>query len=96
MNFQMPGQIVGVKKFSGMIEGKTFDYCRLIVSTPLDASQGNALGSSTTEYEYGASANFQHFRNAQFPIDAVLDVEIVTTGKTQKLRVNGFQPVKKG
>lgn len=96
MNVQMPGQIVGVKKFSGTIEGKTFDYCRLIVSTPLDASQGNALGSSTTEYDYGASSNFQQFRNAQFPIDAVLDVEIVTTGKTQKLRVNGFQPVKKG
>ena len=78
------------------IEGKNFDYCRLIVATPLDSSQGNALGSSTTEYDFGGSANFEQFRNAQFPIEANLNVEIVTTGKTQKLKVIGFQPVKKG
>lgn len=96
MNITLPGQIVGVKKFSGQIEGKNFDYCRLIVSTPLDSSQGNALGSSTTEYDYGASSNFEQFRNAQFPIDALLNVEIVTTGKTQKMKVTGFQVAKKG
>ena len=47
MNIQLQGHIVGVKKFNGQIEGKNFDYCRLIVATPLDSSQGNALGSST-------------------------------------------------
>ena len=96
MNIQLQGHIVGVKKFNGQIEGKNFDYCRLIVATPLDSSQGNALGSSTTEYDFGVSANFEQFRNAQFPIEANLNVEIVTTGKTQKLKVIGFQPVKKG
>lgn len=96
MNITLPGQIVGVKKFSGQIEGKNFDYCRLIVSTPLDTSQGNALGSSTTEYDYGASSNFEQFRNAQFPIDALLNVQILTTGKTQKMKVTGFQVAKKG
>ncbi|HEZ2378306.1 TPA: hypothetical protein WHS22_001830 [Neisseria meningitidis] len=54
------------------------------------------MGSSTTEYDFGGSANFEQFRNAQFPIEANLNVEIVTTGKTQKLKVIGFQPVKKG
>lgn len=92
MNIQLQGHIVGVKKFNGQIEGK----CRLIVATPLDSSQGNALGSSTTEYDFGGSANFEQFRNAQFPIEANLNVEIVTTGKTQKLKVIGFQLVKKG
>ena len=96
MNIQLQGHIVGVKKFNGQIEGKNFDYCRLIVATPLDSSQGNALGSSTTEYDFGGSANFEQFRNAQFPIEANLNVEIVTTGKTQKMKVIGFQPVKKG
>ncbi|RPD83117.1 hypothetical protein EGK75_10515 [Neisseria weixii] len=96
MNITLPGQIVGVKKFSGQIDGKTFDYCRLIVATPLDSSQGNALGSSTTEYDYGPSSNFEQFRNAQFPIDAMLNVEIVTTGKAQKMKVSGFQLAKKG
>ncbi|HFC8464972.1 TPA: hypothetical protein ACFP4A_000200 [Neisseria subflava] len=96
MIFTMQGQIVGVKKFSGQIEGKAFDYCRLIVATPLDSTQGNALGSSATEYDFGTSANFEQFKTAQFPIDANLNVEIVTTGKTQKLKVHGFQTIKKG
>lgn len=96
MNIQLQGHIVGVKKINGQIEGKSFDYCCLIVATPLDSSQGNALGSSTTEYDFGSSANFEQFRNAQFPIEANLNVEIVTTGKTQKLKVIGFQLVKKG
>lgn len=52
----MRGQIIGVKKFSGNIEGKEFDYCRIIVATPLDVTQGNALGMSAVEYNYGASA----------------------------------------
>lgn len=96
MNLNMRGQIIGVKKFSGNIEGKEFDYCRIIVATPLDVIQGNALGMSAVEYNYGASANFEHFKNQKFPIDADLDVEIVTTGKTQKVNVLGFSPVKKG
>lgn len=96
MNLNMRGQIIGVKKFSGNIEGKEFDYCRIIVATPLDATQGNALGMSAVEYNYGASANFEHFKNQQFPIEADLNVEIVTTGKTQKVNVLGFSPVKKG
>lgn len=96
MNIQLKGQIVGVKKFSGQIEGKNFDYCRLFVSTPLDDSQGNALGNSTTEYDFGSSANFEQFRNVQFPIEANLSIEIVTTGKSQKLKVIGFETVKKG
>ncbi|ELK78443.1 putative phage associated protein [Neisseria meningitidis 97014] len=54
------------------------------------------MGSSTTEYDFGGSANFEQFRNAQFPIEANLNVEIVTTGKTQKLKVIGYQLVKKG
>ncbi|MCP1773451.1 hypothetical protein J2T38_002305 [Neisseria perflava] len=93
MNVQLNGQIVGVKKFNGTIDGKNFDYCRLIVSTPLDASQGNALGSSTTEYDFGGSQNFQQFAGVQFPIEAVLNVEILTTGRTQKLKVLGFKAV---
>ena len=70
MQMQIQGQIMGVKRFSGQIEGKNFDYCRVIVATPLDSTQGNALGSATTEYDFGASTNFEQFKAHQFPIDA--------------------------
>ena len=92
MQMQIQGQIMGVKRFSGQIEGKNFDYCRVIVATPLDSTQGNALGSATTEYDFGASTNFEQFKAHQFPIDANLSVEVVTNGKTQKLKIIGFQP----
>ena len=92
MQMQIQGQIMGVKRFSGQIEGKNFDYCRVIVATPLDSTQGNALGSATTEYDFGASTNFEQFKAHQFPVDANLLVEVVTNGKTQKLKIIGFQP----
>lgn len=92
MQMQIQGQIMGVKRFSGQIEGKNFDYCRVIVATPLDSTQGNALGSATTEYDFGASTNFEQFKAHQFPIDANLSVEVVTNGKTQKLKITAFQP----
>ena len=92
MQIQIQGQIMGVKRFSGQIEGKNFDYCRVIVATPLDSTQGNALGSATTEYDFGASTNFEQFKAHQFPIDANLSVEVVTNGKTQKLKITAFQP----
>ena len=92
MQMQIQGQIMGVKRFSGQIEGKNFDYCRVIVATPLDSTQGNALGSATTEYDFGASTNFEQFKGHQFPIDANLSVEVVTNGKTQKLKITAFQP----
>lgn len=92
MQMQIQGQIMGVKRFNGQIDGKTFDYCRVIVATPLDASQGNALGSSATEYDFGGSLNFEQFKNASFPFEANLTVELVTNGKSQKLKIIGFQP----
>ena len=92
MQMQIQGQIMGVKRFNGQIEGKNFDYCRVIVATPLDSTQGNALGSATTEYDFGASTNFEQFKAHQFPFDANLSVEVVTNGKTQKLKITAFQP----
>lgn len=92
MQMQIQGQIMGVKRFSGQIEGKNFDYCRVIVATPLDSTQGNALGSATTEYDFGPSTNFEQFKLHQFPFDASLSVEVVTNGKTQKLKITAFQP----
>ena len=92
VSFYKTNKIMGVKRFNGQIDGKTFDYCRVIVSTPLDSSQGNALGSSATEYDYGGSVNFEQFKSLSFPFEAALTVELVTNGKSQKLKILGFQP----
>ena len=88
MQMQIQGQIMGVKRFSGQIEGKNFDYCRVIVATPLDSSQGNALGSATAEYDFGASTNFEQFKAHQFPFDANLSIEVVTNASRLRAAVS--------
>lgn len=92
MQMHITGQVMGVKRFSGLIDGKSFDYCRVIVSTPLDESQGNALGSSASEYDFGNSSNFERFKGFQFPFDSDLTVELVASGKGQKLKIIDFKP----
>ena len=68
MNLNMRGQIIGVKKFSGNIEGKEFDYCRIIVATPLECNSGQCLRHCLpVEYNYGASAKFRTFQKSEIP-----------------------------
>lgn len=93
MQMQIQAQIMGAKRFSGLIDGRNFDYCRVIVATPMDATQGNAVGSSANEYDFGGSANFIRFQQQPFPFEAVLTVEIVTNGKTQKLKIIDLKAV---
>lgn len=93
MQMKIQGTVMGVKRFNGNIDGKAFDYCRVIVSTPLDASQGNALGSAATEYDFGGSKNFDRFKDLKFPFESELAVELVTNGKTQKLKMLDFRPM---
>lgn len=96
MQLQVQASIMGVKKFNGNIDGKLFDYCRIIAATPMDESQGNALGMASTEYDFGGSANFERFKGLQFPFEAVLTVEMVVSGKGQKFKAIDFRPLKQG
>jgi hypothetical protein len=96
MQLQVQASIMGVKKFSGNIDGRTFDYCRIIAATPMDESTGNALGMASTEYDFGGSVNFERFRGLQFPFEAALTVEMVVSGKSQKFKAIDFRPLKQG
>lgn len=87
MQMKIQAQVMGAKKFSGQIDGKNFDYCRIIVVTPMDSTQGNAVGMSANEYDFGPSSNYNRFQQQQFPFEAELTIELVTNGKTQKLKV---------
>ena len=93
MHFPIQVTVMGVKKFSGNIDGKNFDYCRIVAATPMDESQGNALGMSSTEYDFGGSVNFDRFKGFSFPFEAVLTVEVVVSGKGQKFKAIDFKPV---
>ncbi|EOC63025.1 putative phage associated protein [Neisseria meningitidis NM3042] len=70
MNIQLQGHIVGVKKFNGQIEGKSFDYCRLIVATPLDSSKAThwaalLLNTISAALPISSSSETPNFRSKQ-------------------------------
>lgn len=92
--FKVQGEILGVKKFKGTIEGNDIDQCKVIVATPLDESSGNALGLSVSEYKFGSSINFERFRGVSFPVKSDLMLEMTTNGKSQRVNVLDFQLIK--
>lgn len=89
--FKAQGEILGVKKFKGDIDGTLYDQCKVLIATPLDVSNGNALGLSVSEYRFGTSENFDRFLNLEFPIKADLLLEMTTNGKTQKMNLLDLQ-----
>ena len=96
MQVTIQARVMGVKKFSGVIEGKTIDFCRVIAATPFDESQGDKLGMAATEYDFGGSENFERFKNLTLPFDAALNCEVVVSGKGQKFKVIDFKSINNG
>ena len=90
ITFTLQGEIVGVKRFKGNIDGSDIDQCKVLVLTPMDASSGNAIGSSVSEYRFGGSDNFERFKDFSFPFLADLFIEMTTNGKTQKIEFVKF------
>jgi len=92
MRFQAEVNVIGMKMGKGEVEGTSYDYTRVFVEQPLDTSRGEAVGSGVEAYQIGTSTVFAQFSKLPFPHKAVLDLELVTTGKTSKTVVHGYQP----
>lgn len=94
MIIQTTGTIVGAKYFQGEIDGKQFDSCKVFVLTGLDESNGTAKGQGVAEYNFGASANFHSYlKNQTFPFEAQMNMEMVTNGRKQTMRVVAIKPI---
>lgn len=93
MQMKVNAVVLGAKMFKDQIDGKQFDVTKLFVQQDLDASRGTAKGFAVTEYSWGTSDNFRAIQHNPFPFEAELSVEIVTTGKNQKINVLGCKPL---
>ena len=93
IDFVMQASVLGVKKFKGNIEGTEIDQTKVLVATPLDESQGNALGLVTSKYRYGTSLNFEKFKDKTFPFFAELSVSMTSNGKTQRINLVDFREI---
>lgn len=65
-------------------DGRHYDYVNLYGIIPLDLSQGNAVGQGVVEFKWQDSRNLVQLQGRQFPMKAILELDMVSTGKAMK------------
>lgn len=94
MRFETKLTIVGMKRSKGQLDnGTAYDSTKVFALIGMDDRKGDARGQSVADYNIGDSGEFEKFADVPLPFDAVADVEIVTTGKTQRTVVHALRPV---
>ena len=88
--------LVGAKSTDWKSEdGRHYDYVNLYGVIPLDLSQGNAVGQGVVEFKWQDSRNIVQLQGRQFPLKAVLELDMVSTGKAMKqVLINVILPAK--
>jgi hypothetical protein len=77
--------LVGAKSTDWKSEdGRHYDYVNLYGIIPLDTSNGNAVGQGVVEFKWQDSRNIVQLQGRQFPFKAILELDMVSTGKTMK------------
>lgn len=93
MRFNTKVQVLGMKASKGQMDnGQTFDSTKAYIVTPLDTSKGNAIGMAAGEYNIGTSAELEKYRQIPTPFYADAEMEIVSSGKVQKMLVHKLVP----
>ncbi len=67
--------------------GRHYDHVALYCQIPLDLSQGNTIGNACETFNWQDSANIallRHFKQADFPIEADITFDMVTSGRVIK------------
>lgn len=85
--------ITGAKRSKGEMEGRPYDSTKIYVQTKMNSDNGEMVGFATTEYSWGLSDNFEKLRAHKFPMQADIDMDIITSGKGSKIVVLGVTPV---
>lgn len=64
-----------------------YDHVALYCEIPMDLSQGNAIGNGCETFNWQDSSNIallRQFKQSDFPIEADITFDMVTTGKSIK------------
>lgn len=85
MGTQTKITLVGAKTTDWKSEdGRHYDYVNLYGIIPLDLSQGNAVGQGVVEFKWQDSRNIVQLQGRQFPMEVILELDMVSTGKQMK------------
>lgn len=97
MKFNSRVTITGIKSSKGTLEnGTPYDSTKVYVQTDLDDSKGTGKGTATVEYTWGLSTNYETVKQLHFPLQADVEMEIVTNGRTQRTVLVSLKPIKAG
>lgn len=92
MKFISEVKVTGMKPSKGVMEnGTAYNSTKVYVETALDDTKGKGFASA--EYSFGEASEFDKFRHLPFPFMAHVEMEIVSSGKTQKTVVRGVKPI---
>lgn len=85
--------ITGAKRSKGEMEGRPYDSTKIYVQTKMNSDSGEMVGFAGAEYNWGLSDNFEKIKTLKFPMQANIEMEIVTSGKNTKMIVTDVQPI---
>ena len=85
--------ITGAKSSKGEMEGRPYDSTKIYVQTRMDPTKGTMIGTVTEQYDWGLSTNFDILKNLKFPIQANVEFEQASSGKSSKTIVMDVQPI---
>lgn len=91
MKFTTEVTITGAKSYNNTIDGVPHNFTKIFVLTDLADQSG--VGAATVEYKWGTSDNYKKIQNLNFPINAKVDMENVTTGSRLTTIVHNVSPV---
>lgn len=91
MKFTTEATITGAKSYNNTIDGVAHNFTKLFVLT--DLSDQSGVGKATVEYKWGSSENIKKIQDLDFPVNAKIQMEIVTTGSRQTTIIHEVTPV---
>lgn len=88
-------KIMGVKFFSGNIDGKIIDSGKVYIEEALDFTTGRAKGYASQEYSLGNAEAAQAIMHLEFPFPGEVEFMRVTNGDVTKNIVMSVKPLER-
>ena len=72
--------VLGVKCFNDQIEGKQYNFTKVVLQLPVSRNSTTQKGFNAVEAMYGDSKNFDTLKDLPFPCVCIVDAEMTTKG----------------
>lgn len=91
MKFTTEAVITGAKCYNNTVDGVLHNFTKVFVMT--DLAEQSGFGAATVEYKWGSSENIKKIQDMNFPFNAKIALEIVTTGTRQTTIIHDVTPL---